>query len=740
MDLYFAKIDKEPKKVNLLNQFCYSTPSNLKIYALLLLWACNFIPANLLSQIDSLTIPSEVEQSLEQYIENIEEEVNFDYNTLLEELSYYSQHPIDLNQKGNDLEALGLLNALQIEQLRQYIYTVGPLISIYELQAVPSFNAATIRRIRPFVSVNKSLDDLNLPLKLMLSKAKKELYIRWSRTLETQKGYEAQEDSPARYEGDANKLYLRYFHAYENNFSIGLTAEKDAGESFFKKTNKQGFDFYSAHFFLKNINATLSRLVIGDFSASFGQGLILNTGYAAGKGAFVTSIKQAGPTLNRFTSVNENLFFRGAGAAINIRDNLQCTFFASYRKLDASIVTPDTLEINRELSNFTSLQFSGFHRTVGELEKRNQLNQLTTGLQIQYKFPAGKIAFNSLYNQFDKNLDRNLQPYNQFLFSGAQLWNNSINYSYFWRNVHLFGETAIDDKGTVASVNGLISNLHPKVSLALHWRHLPANFHSLFGQAFSETTGNNNEQGVYLGLEINPNRQWKLVAYADTWKHPWLRFRADAPSSGQEYFAKLSFTKKRKMEAYVHIKQERKEESYQVANAKQKELLTKVKSNFRLNLNYKVNSALELRSRAEFSFFKLQQPAISDGLIFYDQDWRTHSATKRTGALLFQDILYKPFTFPLSITTRFALFKVDHFDARIYAYENDVLNQFSIPAYYNTGSRFYLNLKYKTRKHLTLEARFAQTYWQNEDSIGSGLNEIEGPKRSDVKVQVKWRF
>ena len=707
---------------------------------LLLVCTCNCIGTALISQVDSLTIPSEIEQSLEQYIENIEGDVNFDYNTLLEELSYYSQHPINLNQANNDLEALGLLNALQIEQLQQYIYTVGPLISIYELQAVPSFDLLTIRRIRPFVTVNKSLDDLNLPLKLMLSKAKKELYVRWSRTLEKQKGYEAQEEKPPRYEGDANKLYMRYFHAYENNFSFGVTAEKDAGESFFNGSNRQGFDFYSAHFFLKNINATLSRLVVGDFSASFGQGLILNTGYAAGKGAFVTSIKQIGPSLNRFTSVNENLFFRGAGATLNIRDNLQCTFFASYRKLDASIGTIDTLDLDQEISNFTSLQFSGFHRTTSEIEKRNQLTQLTTGLQLKYSFPSGKIAFNTLYNQFDKNLERNLQPYNQFLFAGAQLWNGSIEYSYFWRNVHLFGETAADANGTIATVNGLISSLHPKVGLALHWRHLPADFHSLFGQAFSETTGNNNEQGVYVGLEINPSRQWKFVAYADTWKHPWLRFRADAPSIGQEYFAKLSFTKKRKMEAYAHIKLERKEESYRVAYAKQKELLTKVKSNFRLNLNYKVNSALEFRSRAEFSFFKLQAPSLSDGLIFYDTDWRTAPNTKRKGVLLFQDILYKPFTFPLSVTTRFAIFNVDHFDARIYAYENDVLNQFSIPAYYNKGTRFYINLKYKTRKHLTLEARFAQTYWTNEDSIGSGLNAIDGPKRSDVKMQVKWRF
>jgi len=136
-----------------LDQSLYNKNHFIKCTSLFLF--CFYLTNTLLAQIDSLRIPSEVEQSIEQYIENLEGDVNFDYNTLLEELSYYSLHPINLNQSGNDLEALGLLNALQIEQLQQYIYTVGPLLSIYELQAVPSFDLATIRRIRPKRSIYK---------------------------------------------------------------------------------------------------------------------------------------------------------------------------------------------------------------------------------------------------------------------------------------------------------------------------------------------------------------------------------------------------------------------------------------------------------------------------------------------------------------------------------------------------------------------------------------------------------
>ena len=108
--------------------------------------------------------------------------------------------------------------------------------------------------------------------------------------------------------------------------------------------------------------------------------------------------------------------------------------------------------------------------------------------------------------------------------------------------------------------------------------------------------------------------------------------------------------------------------------------------------------------------------------------------------MAYQDIIYKPVSIPISLTTRFAIFDVDNYDARIYAYENDVTYQFSIPAYYNKGTRFYANLKYRTRKHLTLEARYAQTFWNNQTEFSSGNNRIEGQTKSEVKVQVRWAF
>ena len=144
----------------------------------------------------------------------------------------------------------------------------------------------------------------------------------------------------------------------------------------------------------------------------------------------------------------------------------------------------------------------------------------------------------------------------------------------------------------------------------------------------------------------------------------------------------------------------------------------------RLYLAKKVSKTLELRSRIDVGFNRNEVDGKFDGFMFY------------------QDVLFKPREFPLSFTTRFALFDTDGYRIRFYAYENDLLYSFSIPAYYHKGSRFYLNLRYRPKnfRNLTLEARFAQTYLSNQETFGSALEKIEGQTRSEVKAQIKYQF
>jgi hypothetical protein len=87
-----------------------------------------------------------------------------------------------------------------------------------------------------------------------------------------------------------------------------------------------------------------------------------------------------------------------------------------------------------------------------------------------------------------------------------------------------------------------------------------------------------------------------------------------------------------------------------------------------------------------------------------------------------------------------AYFNTDSYDSRIYAYENDVLYAVSFPAYYGKGWRYYLIGKMPISRNLDAWIRLAQTNVSDRATIGSGTSEIDGNRKTDLKVQLKYSF
>jgi hypothetical protein len=89
---------------------------------------------------------------------------------------------------------------------------------------------------------------------------------------------------------------------------------------------------------------------------------------------------------------------------------------------------------------------------------------------------------------------------------------------------------------------------------------------------------------------------------------------------------------------------------------------------------------------------------------------------------------------------RLQYFETGSYDSRIYAYESDVLYGYSIPAFYEKGFRYYLNASYNASPSLTIWFRIAQTIFTDKASIGSGLDEIMGNRKTEVKLQARLEF
>lgn len=659
-------------------------------------------------------------------IENLVEDADaqeFDFDTEFENLEIFRQNPIDLNQADRDeLEDLGLLSSIQIQAILNYHRESGQIYSLYELPNIPTLDLSTTQKILPYVTIAGKKEERKLPLGKMLKYSRRDLFLRYERVLETKDGFRPLEpgEEGQRYLGNPDKIYMRFRQNYRDYYSFGVTMEKDAGEEFFRGSNPQGFDYYSAHLFMRRLHKNIKAVAIGDYQVFLGQGLAIWGGFGARKGAATVNIKRYSDQLRPYTSVNEALFMRGAATTLQFaRENaLTLTLFGSHRNRDANASLIDTLD--DEALEVSSLQETGFHRTPNEVEDKGSIQQTVAGGSLKWRGKTYSIAGNLVYNQLSAPLERSNQLQNTFAFRGTNLLNASLDYAYLYRNLQLFGETALSSTGGLATFNGLLAHLGGGSEIALFHRYYDPRYQTLTGNALGEGTRVNNESGFYLGFQTELSRGLQFNAYADIFQFPWLRFNVDAPSQGYEYFLRLQHDPKSWLSWYVQYRFEEKGRN-RIENSTPIDFLVPTqRQSLRFHLRYKVASEIELRSRMEWSFY---------------QD---HEYSR--GVMLYQDFVYSPDWAPLKAQMRIALINTDDYDTRIYAYENDVLYAFSVPAYFGRSTRFYLNLSYKASRRLSFWLRFAQTYFADREEISSGLERIEGNTRSDIRAQLRLRF
>lgn len=664
-----------------------------------------------------------VESRIEFLLDN-NESGEADYTTLFEQLEFYYRKPINLNRTSYEqLQTLGLINDILINNLLIHIEKNGNLITLEELQTVDGFDLETIRLILPFVTVNRNLDSPNVSFREIISDGDNQLFMRYTRILEEQEGFSnisdaALQDNPnSRYLGSQDKLYTRYKFTYSNNVSAGFTAEKDAGEEFFKGSQKKGFDFYSGHLYLQNFGI-VKELALGDFQAQFGQGLTFWSGLAFGKTADLQTIKRSARGLRPYTSVQEDRFMRGGGITLQ-KGDVELTLFYSSNKVDANVT--DTIQ-DQEILVFSSLGESGFHRTKNEIDNKNRIQRTYYGGHLTYKKRNLNIGITAARSELDGNFQPNTRIYNQFSQLGNENTNVGVDYNYIYKNFNFFGEVSQSIDGGMAMTNGMLVYLDPKLSLAIHQRKFDRDFKPFESNAIGESTANSNEQGIFMGINAKPFKSITLSAYFDRFIFPWLRFQADGPSNGYSYLAQLTFSPNKKLSMYGRIRTRERGASLRLEGENIDQVVNEKQQAYRYNISYKVNKSWDIDSRVEFSQYQQgEQP-------------------KEFGYLVYQDVTYKSLGSPFSFSLRYALFDTDSYDSRIYAYENSVLYAFAIPAYNGRGTRFYLSTKYHISRGVDLWVRYAQTYYADRNEIGSSKELITGNTKSEVIAQLRLKF
>ncbi len=692
------------------------------------------IPQLTLAQETDTTKITNIEFITDQ-LENIAQQtdLNLDYSDLLDDLQYYAQNPINLNTDADELVKLYLINDIQLNNINAYISKYGPLYSIYELKSVPGFDNQTIQNILPFITVLPAKERTAFEPKKAFRYGKHQLILRYNQVMESSSGYTMPPDSGISYPGSVylgipQAYYARYGFNYKNKIRFGFTLDKDAGEVFLKSSLNDSlnqlvgkkinnvFDFYSGHVYVSDIGI-LQQAVVGDYHLEFGQGLTLWTGLSFGKSAEGVNIKRFGRNIKPNTSANENRFFRGAAATIGWK-GISFTGFYSRNKVDATLNAFLT-EDDKELQTIIE---TGYHRTVNELLKKDALTITAYGGRATYRYKFFKIGATAYQTRLDKAMIPSDDVYRYFTFSGDLLTNYGVDLNFDFNKFGLFGELSASSNGGLAGIGGLNALLSDRFTFTLVYHNYGKDFQNLYNNPFSVSNAMQNESGIYFGFRALVHKKWTLSGYIDHYWFPWLKYRIDGPSVGRDYLLQLSYTTARNMNMYFRYRFKQKQQNYAEPYDYTEKLIDLNRHEFRVFLNYQVFDFLIFKNRLDMIMYKEE---------FHEQEF---------GYLIYQDILYRPERFPLEATFRYALFDTRSYDSRIYTYENDVLYAFTIPAYFNKGQRIYLMLRWKALKQLDVWLRLARTTYFNRTSIGSGSDEIDGKRKTEVKVQVRLKL
>lgn len=669
------------------------------------------VSAPVLAQIPDSSLNALVPQ-MELLTEHLDSEV--DFSDVTDDFESLLNNPVRINSNDiNELRRLFFIRETQIRKLYEYHFLYGDVSNEFELMAIPGFDTLTIKRMMPYISFSAPSKS-EISYKNLLKRGKSNLLIRYQRNLEKAAGYYSNNDSiPAAYKGTPDRMLLKYSFDSKGKLRLGLLAEKDPGEVWFNNSNPPGFDFYSAYISLKDIGI-FHKIIIGDYHLRFGQGLTLWSGFSFGKQGFGAPLTKA-QGLRPSTSSAEYGYLRGIASTVRL-SKTEISAFIAINTLDAK---SDTLDSNVYLS---TVYETGLHRTESEMITKNLGKQRTEGANVTYRGAFFRSGITYVQSTFNPGLSPKPELYRKYIFNGDRFSKIGLDAAMVLKSIEIAGEISRSNNGSIAWL--VRANWEPDTRFMLWtvYRHYPPEFTSIFSNAFGENSSNANESGFFAGFRLYPAARLKIEGYADYFRFPWLKYRVDSPSDGYEYQCLMVWNPNRRLEFTTRWRYSEKPQNF-LDSPRPINISGQTRQHTaRLHIKYRHDNTIELSTRAEFT---------------------TRSAPNspfRDGSMIYQEFAWKPLNKKWTLHMRYTRFTSYSYDERLYAYEQDVLYAFSIPSYYYDGSRVYGLVKYQVSKSLAFWVRAASTIFHDREFTGSGNDLISGNTKTEIKVQMQWKF
>jgi len=651
-----------------------------------------------------------------------------DLDALSETLFSLYDHPIPINIAGrSELLTIPILSEYEVECILNYRTQYGDFFSPYELYLIQGLDSSKVNLLFPFIKIgwtSKRRDTISI-MRNILKTSRKSIMIRYGRVLNRQTGY----INPGNifsttgkqyFSGSPNYLYGRCEIHESNDFDIGITFEKDAGEPFFFDPAYKfyGFDHYAGYFRILD-RGILREIIVGDFQMHYGEGLIYGRGFLNKGSETVGSVRNRYSGTFPYQGASESRFFRGLSFTLGIR-NFTFTGFGS-RKLQDAAISIDSVNSMSNDYFATGITETGYHRTPSEINKKQQLAEYASGFNTNLSLLSGNlnIGVSFIFNYWKYPIYKRIRNYNQYDFSGSINHVGGIYYSLSKGKLNVFGEAAMSMGNNIGVVQGLIANILPDFETTLHIRYLSPGFYTKYGKTFSEYSNSNNEKGIYWGIKIRPLPHLELSAFFDIFRSEWLRYNLTTPSTGKEYFILLRFDPTSSLAFDLTYKVESKCRNNSGIQSTLYETLEGIKRNSQLKISFQASKSLTFQTRVLGNSYGFNEITTF-------------------GYCISQDLLLIKSNF--QIKTRLAYFNSDEYVNRHYLYEHDVLYSYNMAAYNGHGLRACVLFKYSPIRMLDFWIKTSVFYYLNTENIGNGINMIPGNKKAEIKCQVRIKF
>ena len=629
----------------------------------------------------------------------IDEAEDDDWADNYETLSYMAEHPMDINTATtDDLLRLPLITPEQVEDIDAYRYRYGPLRSISELAMIESIDAQLRSLLSCFLTVNQSPEEKHFPsLGNILKYGRHELLATGQVPFYKRHGDENG------YLGYQYRHWLRYTFSRGEWLKAGIVASQDAGEPFFANKNNAGYDYYSAYLLLRHLGP-VKALAVGRYRVKLGMGLVMNNSLSFGKLMMLSSLNRQRPTINAHASRSEGNYLQGAATTITPLKGLDITAFASYRNRDATLNDDGTI---------ATLLTTGYHRTVSEMERKNNTHQTAVGANVNYLTNGFHVGLSAVHTSLSRELNPDTrQIYRAIYPSGDCFWNASVDYGYASRRLTIGGETATGGSGGVATINTISYEAAPSLRRTAIQRFYSRRYYSLFSRSFSDGSRVQNESGIYVGATWQPLVWLSLMAYTDYAYHPWAIYQADRESTSWDNLFAATI-KKGKITANLRYRYRSRERN----GEEEGQLIWKREQRGRLQVDYD-GGAFSTRSQIDIAACSYKENSF--------------------GWMISQGLTYTCHRLRAAITAGY--FHTDDYDSRVYTYERGMLYEFGFPVYYGEGLRYALTLRSDITSRLMLQAKLGVTDYFDRDHISSGLAQIDRSSKTDLWLQVRWKF